>query len=32
MLLWVRPARDVRLCSVELGDVPAEEECLELML
>ena len=32
MMLWVMPARDVRPCSVELGDVSAEEECLELTL
>ena len=32
VLLCMMPARDVRPCSVELGDVPAEEECLELTL
>ena len=31
-LSWVRPAHDARPCSVELGDVTAEEECLELAL
>ena len=32
VLSWVMPARDARPCSVELGDVTAEEECLELAL
>ena len=32
VLVWVMPARDVRPGSVELGDVFAEEECLELTL
>ena len=28
-LWWVRPADDARPYSVELGDVSAEEECLD---